>query len=67
MSYTPKTWATGDVVAASDLNNIEQGIKNAADATVPSGGSENQFLVKNSETDFDVKWVSLSTWQGGNY
>lgn len=26
MSYTPTTWANGDIVAASDMNKIENGI-----------------------------------------
>lgn len=29
MSYTPKTWTTGETVTASGLNHIEQGIANA--------------------------------------
>ena len=34
---------------------------------VPSGGTEGQFLVKQSTTDYDAAWVTLQTWQGGNY
>ena len=34
MSYTPKTWHTGDTVTATDLNNIENGIANAGSALV---------------------------------
>lgn len=30
MSYTPKTWHTGDTVTATDLNNIENGIANSS-------------------------------------
>ena len=29
MSYTPKTWQTGDTITATAMNNIEQGIANA--------------------------------------
>ena len=29
MSYTPTTWATGDVITAEKLNNMESGIENA--------------------------------------
>lgn len=32
MTYTPTTWATGDVITADKLNNIEQGIVNAGGA-----------------------------------
>jgi len=31
MSYTPKTWVTGDRTTATDLNHMEQGIANAGD------------------------------------
>lgn len=30
MSYTPTTWAAGDTVTATKLNNMETGIENAA-------------------------------------
>lgn len=29
MSYTPTTWATGDTVTSTKLNNMETGIQNA--------------------------------------
>lgn len=32
MAYTPTTWATGDVITATKLNNMEQGIANAGGA-----------------------------------
>lgn len=38
-----------------------------SDRAIPSGGSAGQFLVKSSNTDYDVEWMTLSTWQGGNY
>lgn len=46
MSYTPTTWATGDVITADKLNNIEQGILDAGGKimfvqfTDPSGSGE---------------------------
>lgn len=36
MSYTPKTWHTGDTVTATDLNNIENGIADAGGGGVAS-------------------------------
>ena len=33
MSYTPTTWATGDVITAEKLNNMENGIANAGSGT----------------------------------
>lgn len=29
MSYTPKSWGTGDTIYASDMNRIENGVANA--------------------------------------
>lgn len=34
MSYTPTTWATGDVITEEKLNNIESGILNAPGVAV---------------------------------
>ena len=34
MSYTPTTWAAGDTVTATKLNNMETGIANAANPFV---------------------------------
>lgn len=75
MSYTPTTWQTGDTITANNLNKIEQGIKNNADAipssaadvgaiAAPSSPATGAFLVWNGSA-----WVAqtLSTWQGGSY
>ena len=48
------------------LANIETAIDTSSGG-IPSGGTSGQFLVKSSATDYDVEWVSLSTWSGGNY
>lgn len=29
MTYTPKEWKTGDIITATDLNNIEDGVESA--------------------------------------
>ena len=34
MAYTPTTWATGDTITATKLNNMEQGIANAGGAVI---------------------------------
>lgn len=34
MAYTPTTWVTGDVITATKLNNMEQGIANAGGAVI---------------------------------
>lgn len=31
MGYTKKTWTTGDVITADDLNNLESGVKDASE------------------------------------
>ena len=43
MSYTPTTWAAGDTVTATKLNNMETGIGNAA----------NPFIVTLTPTALD--------------
>ena len=43
MSYTKKTWASGDTVTSSALNNMETGIDNAA----------NPFIVTLTPTETD--------------
>ena len=53
MSYTPKTWQTGDTITATAMNNIEQGIANAG-----SGGGWD--LVVKMSTPTPV--VSTSTF-----
>ena len=39
MSYTPTTWANGDIITAAKMNNIEQGIVDA------SGGGGSDFAI----------------------
>ena len=54
-SYTPTTWATGDIITAEKLNKIEQGIANA--------GSGN-WLVVNAISDSNNDTTTLDkTWQ----
>ena len=50
MSYTPTTWATGDVITATKLNNMEQGIASA--------GGGGPIVVDVSESG-----VLSKTWQ----
>ena len=42
--------------------NVTVGID---DRVVPSGGNENQVLAKNSNTDYDFKWMDASGSGGG--
>ena len=53
MSYTPNTWANGDVITSAKLNNMEQGIANAG-----GGGG---VLIANMDGDgkLDVKAGAL--------
>lgn len=34
MSYTPTTWTTGDIITATKMNKIENGIANAGSAVI---------------------------------
>lgn len=34
---------------------------------LPSGGVAGDFLVKNSSTNYDASWVTMSVWNGGSY
>lgn len=53
MSYVKKTWASGDTVTSSALNNMETGIENAA----------NPFIVTLTPTDVDYSGVMDKTWE----
>lgn len=47
MSYTPTTWATGDTITAAKLNNIEDGIAEAAQ----SGGGGWDAVIRLTHAD----------------
>lgn len=49
MAYTPTEWQTGDIITATKLNNMEQGIANAG-------------ILKVSVTDANVLTLD-KTWQ----
>lgn len=61
MAYSTQTWADnaggGTPVNASRLNHMEAGIAAAhANGVLPSGGSNNSFLRKQSATTGDFAW-----------
>lgn len=39
-AYTPKDWNTGDIIAETDLDHIEQGVKAAVDAVIDLEGAK---------------------------
>ena len=41
MSYTPNTWANGDVITAAKLNHIENGIAESYDLVILVDGNDN--------------------------
>jgi len=51
MSYTKRTWATGNVVGAVDLNRMEQGIEDA--------GSGQVLVVTDTEGTLDKTWQEI--------
>lgn len=56
MSYTPTEWATGDIVTAEKLNNMESGISAAS----ASGGSGLLEVVKIGPGTFTLGDVSYN-------
>lgn len=53
MSYTPTTWATGDVITADKLNNMEDGIVKAGSVypvgvtvVIPEGSETGAFTLQ---------------------
>lgn len=59
MAYTPTTWATGDTITAAKLNNIEDGIVEAAQSG--GGGWDAEvccYHADNSASDFVFTIVS---------
>lgn len=74
MSYTPKTWNTGDTVTASDMNNIEQGIANAGvmvveyDHTTQSGVNYYHYFDKTyAEVETALKNNIPVYYRAGDY
>lgn len=57
MSYTPTTWATGDIVTAEKLNNMESGI---SAASASGGGLLVTMTVSQSGGEWTVSNVSES-------
>lgn len=57
MSYTKHTWANGDVITATKLNEMESGIDEAS-----SGGGSSELLIINA-TENDDGTVLDKTWQ----
>ena len=45
----------------------EPGPQGPAGPGVPSGGTEGQFLVKNSAADYDAVWVTVPNARGGSF
>jgi lysophospholipase L1-like esterase len=54
MAYTKKTWATGDTITATALNNIENGVGNAHDLIGNKADSTNVY----TKTEVDTKLTS---------
>lgn len=55
-SYKPNTWAKGDVVTSAKLNNIENGIVNAGQATPV-------LMVLENPEDESSTMILNKTWQ----
>lgn len=53
MSYTPRTWTSGEVITAAKLNNIEEGISEASQ----SGGGFDAVVRMYHSNDSNGDWV----------
>ena len=58
MSYTPTTWATGDVITAEKLNNMEDGIVNAGSGTSAGNAVVFEFTATQDQESNDKYIVS---------
>lgn len=54
MSYTPNTWAKGDVVTSAKLNNIEQGIADGGIVTATA-----TFDTETQTATLDKTWQEM--------
>lgn len=52
MAYIPTEWATGDVITAAKLNNMEQGIEDAFVAPAVTVADEGDVLTVNSSGEW---------------
>ena len=58
MSYTKHTWASGDVVTAAKLNNLEDGV---SEALAGGGGGGDMFVVNVTATPTDDVGYNFAT------
>ena len=79
MSYTPTTWASGDVVTAAKLNKLEQGLANGGGGsfivTFTWNSTNNKFVANKTWAELDAAITGgmtavfvfpISAWQGGS-
>ena len=55
MSYTPHTWVNNETITAAKLNNIEDGVQEAAQS---GGGYDAVFKGNTYASNYDVAYVS---------
>ena len=55
MSYTPHTWVNNETITAAKLNNIEEGVQEAAQS---GGGYDAVFKGNAYVSNYDVAYVS---------
>lgn len=65
MAYTKTTWADGDVITATKLNNAETGIKNNDTAIPTSASVSNGAIVFKNNASTTLFSVSLPVYNGG--
>lgn len=63
--YTPKTWTDGEILEASEMNNIETGIYNN-NVAIPTQATESAGVITfKNESGNTVFTVALPLYDGG--
>lgn len=62
MSYTPHTWVDNETITAAKLNNIEEGVQEAAQSG--GGGKYDAYDFIISQVDTGTPVLEKGTWQG---
>jgi hypothetical protein len=62
--YDGTSWTNLAVGSAGQVLTVSSGVptwQNGTSNGIPSGGTANQYLIKDSGTDYDVSWADLTT------